>query len=119
MAVFIYLSRVRLCVFSFNFNVILYIFFFLWIFNFIIYIFSTPFSLIEEATCTDGKQQWGKLKTAVENMYAIQPVSKFCHMQKTDHTTLIRYEPSQNINLLNTLTEGKHELDLLNYNVLE
>lgn len=73
--------------------------------------FRVPAKDIEEATCTDVKQQWGKLKAKAHHMYAAEPISKFCHMQKEkqnfvmDRTVNMNAETS--INFINMLTNGK------------
>ena len=41
--------------------------------------------MIETTTCTDLKQQRGKLKASTTDIYVPVPLIKFCHLKKQDN----------------------------------
>lgn len=69
--------------------------------------FRTPLSEIDEATCTDVKQTWGKLKKEVEDKYKAVPLSQFCHMKKRkDADKFVKHKKEKEVSYLEMLTKG-------------
>lgn len=60
-----------------------------------------------EATCTDIKQQWGRLKKNAEALYEIVPIAQFCHFNDKSEKIFYNYDINKEIDFIQVLTKGK------------
>lgn len=66
-----------------------------------------PAAVIQEATCTDLKQLWGKLRNDVKKMYEAVPISQFCHFKKKEKNKFFRIKSEIGCDLREILLRGK------------
>lgn len=72
----------------------------------IVILCRTPASEIEEATCTDIQQKWGKLKKEVDCSFVATPVVQFWLLKKRKDIDKFIIYKKKTKSYLPTLTEG-------------
>ncbi|KAK4887375.1 hypothetical protein RN001_003646 [Aquatica leii] len=76
------------------------------------YLNRIPLQNLEDLSCTDMMQQWGKMKNDVKVTYEPQPITNFCHVDKKIKVDVIEVAEDLRKQVLNLLLKGAPESNL-------